>query len=181
MRSTVAANERVAAARAVLGAVYSKFGDMRTLLDAVYLRGFDILAGQMRDEGSEADPMGELERLGLGYRRFALANPALFALMFERPLPGFDPSPESRRDAIDATFGILHDAVIDAQATGLIPEGDPRRIGFLIWVGVHGISAIEATYTSRSQLDAWFIEGDADGVAAIRSIVRTVCAGLRSM
>ena len=41
------------------------------------------------------------------YRAFALANPGLYGLLFERVLPGFDPSPEARSTALDTTFGLL--------------------------------------------------------------------------
>jgi hypothetical protein len=54
-----------------------------------------------------ADPAeAVLELLG-SYRAFALANPGLYGLLFERVLPDFDPSPEVRSTALDTTFGQL--------------------------------------------------------------------------
>ncbi len=158
-------------------AVYSRYGGMGALLDAVYVKGFDLLEEALRGVEAPSGPE-ELEQLGLAYRRFALSNPALFALMFERPLPGFDPSPAVRSETLEATFGLLEAAVVRAQDAGYVPAGDPRRIGYLIWVGVHGSSALEATYTSRSPLDEWFLGSDAEGAEAVRSIVRITVAGL---
>lgn len=159
-------------------AVYSRFGGMASLLDAVYVHGFSLLEDAMRPDEPAIDPREDIDRLGLAYRRFALSNPALFSLMFERPLPGFDPSDESRTTVLEATFGILEDAVERAQAADIIRSGDPRRLGFLIWVGVHGAVALEATYTSRSPLSKWFINGDADGSATVLSVIATTLAGL---
>ena len=160
-------------------AVYSRFGDMATLLDAVYAYGFTSLEAEMRGDGSDPDPMAELLRLGQAYRRFALSNPALFALLFERPLPGFDPSPEIRTAALDATFGILQAAVEVAQEDGSVGPGDPRWLAYLIWVGVHGTVSLEATHVARS-VNEWILAGDADGARAVATIVETVCAGTRS-
>lgn len=160
-------------------AVYSRFGDMSTLLDAVYVHGFELLEQALADVDSSAG-LDELEQLGLAYRRFALANPALFALMFERPMPGFDPSPEVRTAALETTFGVLERAVDRAQAVGVLPPGEARHLGYLIWVGVHGTSALEATYAARRRLGEWFLDTDADGADAVRSVVDAVVRGLRT-
>lgn len=161
-------------------AVYSRFGDMATLLNAVYDRGFEMLEAHMRSDGDPGQGLEELERLGLAYRQFALTNPSLFALMFERPLPGFDPTPQSRSSALDATFGLLVAVVTTLQADGVIGRGEPRWLSYLIWIGVHGTVSLEATYVARSPLGGWLLDGDADGADAVRATVHATCAGLRS-
>ncbi len=54
-----------------------------------------------------ADPAEAVLQLLGAYRAFALANPGLYGLLFERVLPGFDPSPEVRSAALDTSFSQL--------------------------------------------------------------------------
>ena len=61
------------------------FGDMRGLLTAIAVLGFDKLTASMLDErASLRDPVGTegLLAIGVGYVRFALTYPGHFSLIF---------------------------------------------------------------------------------------------------
>ena len=158
-------------------AVYSRFGDMASLLEAVYVAGFDGLRSHLTLTGSERG-VDRLVELALAYRRFALSNPALFALMFERPIAGFDPSIDARNEALANTFGILEKAVAQAQAAGELATGDTRDVSYYIWTGVHGTTSLEATYRSRTPHDDGIVGTELEGAGAVVGIVRALCAGL---
>jgi hypothetical protein len=49
-------------------------------------------------------PSRAIVAIATAYRRFALGNPALYALMFERRPPGFDLPPQPRSWALNLTF-----------------------------------------------------------------------------
>ncbi len=151
--------------------IYSSFGSRLGMLEAVYRRGFELL----RDELATVPPGPAAARiLGLAraYRRFALDNPALYALMFERPLPDFDPSTALRSQMLGATFDLLTGEV------ARLHDGDPVRPAYLIWTAVHGLTSLELTHAVRSPLPGWFVDSPEAGEAVLDDGVRAVLAGL---
>src|SRR3954471_5594976 len=74
-------------------ALYTGFGSRDGLLDVVYAQGFEQLRARMAPAAGAADPGQAILDMLEAYRGFALANPGLYGLLFERVLPGFDPSP----------------------------------------------------------------------------------------
>ena len=122
--------------------LYTGFGSRDGLLDAVYAQGFEQLRRDMAQAKLVADPGEAVRRLLQAYRAFALANPGLYGLLFERVLPGFDPSPQVRRTALDTTFGLL-----TAQAGRLLgtdpQDGASREFGYTLWALTHGLVSLE--------------------------------------
>ena len=165
--------------------IYSCFGGRTGMLEAIYRRGFELLkdaitapSARSADQ-TRADPHRAIIAIATAYRRFALGNPALYALMFERPLPGFDPSPQLRSWALNLTFTPLVDEVARAQAGGLLAGDDPIRPSYLLWTTVHGITSIELTHAVRSPLPGWFIDSPEAGEQILLDGVRAVLTGLR--
>src|SRR5688572_33093440 len=69
-------------------ALYTRFGSRDGLLDVVYTQGFEQLRGRLAPAALMADPAGAVLELLGAYRAFALANPGLYGLLFERVVPG---------------------------------------------------------------------------------------------
>jgi len=73
------------------------------------------------------------------YLAFALENPELYQLCFERPVPGFVPSEQS----LQISYGILHQSY--ARFTGLLPDMDTdlqsEQVVDLVIAIAHGITA----------------------------------------
>jgi AcrR family transcriptional regulator len=153
--------------------VYTCFGGRTGMLEAIYERGFELL----REALSTVAP--RIPDLGLAYRRFALANPALYAFMFERPLPDFDPSPALRRAALNTTFGILVDAVRAEIEAGTLRQDDPVHASYLIWSVTHGLVSLELTHAVRSPLPGWFIDTPEAGEKVLLDGITTVLSGLK--
>jgi AcrR family transcriptional regulator len=149
------------------------------MLEAIYRRGFELLKDAITAPAATADPGQAIIAIATAYRRFALGNPALYALMFERPLPAFDPSPQLRSWALDLTFTPLAEEVARAQAGGLLAGNDPVRPSYLLWTTVHGITSIELTHAVRSPLPGWFIDSPEAGEQILLEAVRAVLTGLR--
>jgi hypothetical protein len=72
------------------------------MLEAIYRRGCERLKDAIT--ARSADPSRAIVAIATAYRRFALGNPALYALMFERRPPGFDLPPQLRSWALNLTF-----------------------------------------------------------------------------
>jgi AcrR family transcriptional regulator len=163
--------------------IYTQFGSRAGMVEAIYRRGFELLRDQLAAATDETrDAAGSeavLMAMAVAYRSFALANPALYALMFERPLPEFDPTPEARADALGTTFTLLMSQVGHAQERGLIVGDDPLRPSYLIWTTIHGITSIELTHAVRSPLPGWFIDTPEAGERVLIDGVHAVLAGLR--
>ena len=161
--------------------IYSRFGSRTGMLEAIYRRGFETLRDALavaRDGVPTRDPAapplpaedrtGRILALARAYRDFALANPALYALMFERPLPDFDPSHELRGEALAMTFTLL-----TAELDGAV------RPAYLVWTTIHGIVSIELTHALRSPLPGWFLDSPEVGAQVLTDGVEALLAGLR--
>jgi AcrR family transcriptional regulator len=132
-------------------ALYTGFGSRDGLLDVVYARGFEQLGEYMAPPTLLTDPDEALVALLRAYRAFALANPGLYGLLFERVLPGFDPSPEVRGTALDTTFGLVTTQA--GRVLGMDPQ-DPaaRELAYVLWALTHGLVTLELSHNSRSPL-----------------------------
>jgi AcrR family transcriptional regulator len=165
--------------------IYSCFGGRAGMLEAIYRRGFELLEDAITApqagtaDQARADPSQPIIAIATAYRRFALGHPALYALMFERPLPGFDPSPQLRSWALNLTFTPLVEEVARAQAGGLLAGDDPIRPSYLLWTTVHGVTSIELTHAMRSPLPGWFVDSPEAGEQMLLAAVRAVLTGLR--
>jgi AcrR family transcriptional regulator len=124
-------------------AVYSRFGSMPDLVAAVVKEAFqrfgDELSATAKGTG---DPLSDLAALGLAYRRFALAHPHLYKVMFDGAPAGRATLNDEDRAAAFATFDILVAAVARAIEAGSL--GGEADLGALqIWAAVHGAMSIE--------------------------------------
>ncbi len=159
-------------------AVYSGFGSLQGLLEQLYKRGFSLLEDEMKRANTTDQPIAAIEALGLAYRRFALGNPGLYALMFEHPLLDFDPSPALRQQALETTFGMLIEAVERAQEDQQVTQMDSTRLAYLLWITTHGAVSLELTHSIRSPLPGWFLDSETAGRAVFLEALRATLAGL---
>jgi hypothetical protein len=75
-----------------------------------------------------------------GYMSFALKNPELYQLCFERPVPGFVPSKES----LDLSFGILQHAYdrVEIFRNALQTDATGQQIVDTVIAMSHGLTAM---------------------------------------
>ncbi|MEU7749051.1 TetR/AcrR family transcriptional regulator [Nonomuraea sp. NPDC049158] len=152
--------------------IYTCFGGRAGLLEAIYRYGFDVLREVLLDSlDGQAEPLERIMAVAYGYREFALADPALYALMFERPLPDFDPSPELRQDALGQTFSLLTEAMAGSE--------EPTRMAYLVWTTIHGLVSIELTCSLRSPLPGWFLDSREEGARVLADGVSALLRGMR--
>ena len=136
------------------------FGDKAGLLTAYAAEGFASLTDQLLEARRAAESAGEdpLLAIGLGYVRFAVAEPGRFSVMF-RPEHVHGDQP-LYREACDSAFGVLFDTV--AQLRRDLDRQDPE-LAFAAtgaWSIVHGFATLwldgnlPEELTSRSPREA---------------------------
>ncbi len=120
-------------------AVYALFGSREALVEAVSDEGFRRFAEHLAAVGQSDDPATDLRDLGRAYRRFALADPHFYRVMFYRGVSPADSEPASAVDR--PTFRVLHDAV--ARALDGAPPEHVLSAAVGLWGLVHGLVSLE--------------------------------------
>jgi AcrR family transcriptional regulator len=75
--------------------LYTYFPSKNALYDAMYADGMRQFAGQIQKVPRGQDAQETLRNLARTFVRVALEDPFRYELLFQRPIPGFVPSPES--------------------------------------------------------------------------------------
>ena len=120
--------------------LYTQFGGKEGLAAALYQEGFERLdAVLQRVEAS--DPLEQVRQLNHTYRDSALANPTHYAVMFGRPIPEFEPTPELREQA-RRTLNHLIASLGACVGAGKL-EGEPIEMAKKLWVLTHGLVSVE--------------------------------------
>jgi AcrR family transcriptional regulator len=135
-------------------AVYARFGGRSGLLDTLYERAFDVL----QERFDELPPLsndyaGDIIAFAVIYRRFALDNPARYALMFERVVSDFNPDPALRVSVLQHSFGLLTSRVRRCSPTG----ADDVKLSYLLFTTMHGLVSNELTQRIRGPIPGWFL------------------------
>lgn len=120
-------------------ALYRHFPDKGALLVALAREGIRLL-GVAQRAASEAAGGGAagFNATGSAYVRFALANPALFRLIFANPMPADLATPGPADPAPDDAM-----AMLQANAAALAPPGtDPRIFALQSWSIAHGLAML---------------------------------------
>ena len=150
--------------------VYTLFGGKNGLGEGLKVEGFARLRFTVeRERRRHRDPVQALLPVMLTYRSFALANRALFGVMFGNALPEHVPTEYSRQQARLA-LGAVESTVAEARAALGAGPDDAREAAVRLWAAVHGPVTLE-------------VEGitpfDRDGERLARLAVTDVLASLR--
>ncbi len=123
-------------------APYRHFADKDALLAALAEKGFRMLTDFLRDGvDSVEDPLLGLQASGVAYVRFAIAHPSYYRVMFSAFQPGESTCPELS-EAGQASFAVLVEAIVAAQAAGKAKSGDPQQLAWVAWALVHGLAML---------------------------------------
>jgi AcrR family transcriptional regulator len=126
------------------GAPLRHYRSLATLLSEVAARGFQMLSRAVEAEAA-AVPAGQGPgaRLAAGARAYvgcAVANPALFALMFRTD--ALDPDHETFARDSRAAFEQLVHLVRAVQDAGWRSAQDTRRLAGSLWALMHGLATL---------------------------------------
>jgi AcrR family transcriptional regulator len=120
--------------------LYNYFSSKMDIYDALFRLGFSLYKEHMQANWQNALTWQDFVRLSFeGYLTFALQNPELYQLCFERPVPGFVPSKESLEVSRGTLLGAYQQAenLLGDLHTGLSIE----QVVDLVIAIMHGITA----------------------------------------
>ena len=121
-------------------AVYTHFGGMPDLVDAMAREGLTRLAAHVRARPPVEEPLADLLAGGIAYGEFALANPRLYSLMFGLADTAHPPDAAdtlATEEGVDA-LSVLLESVERVIEAGEIPEQDARAAATQILSVTHG-------------------------------------------
>ncbi len=125
--------------------VYSRFGGKTGLVDAMVLRGHTLLTARLEAVTESEGTPERVVALGHAYREAALAEPALYQVMFDRPVVGYEPS-QASRDAARASFRPLREAIAACWVAGTLRPtatvADPDTLAHMCWSAAHGLVSL---------------------------------------
>jgi AcrR family transcriptional regulator len=131
--------------------LYNYFSGKMDIYDALFRLGFTMFGEHMDKTIQGAQTwQEELRRTFEAYLTFAIQNPELFQLCFERPVPGFVPSEESLKES----FGRLQHSYERAAHLSAVIDTDlpPEQITDLVIAMMHGLTALHMANESHLPL-----------------------------
>jgi len=131
--------------------VYTHFGGVPELLQAVADEGFERQARIFARVADTDDPMTDLCAMALACRDFAKANAHLYDLMFGLSIQGrYSPSrgtpaqePRERSAAFNTSYGFLLGKCARLVESDGVRAVDPDRLAVQLWSALHGFIMLE--------------------------------------
>jgi AcrR family transcriptional regulator len=121
--------------------LYNYFSGLMDIYDALFRLGFTLWDKHVKEYTQEAKTWQDEIGLAMeAYMTFALQNPALYQLCFERPVPGFVPSEESLKvsfNSLEELYG--HVANLQNVIQTDLP---PKQLADLVIAISHGLTAL---------------------------------------
>ncbi len=125
--------------------LYTHFGSMGNLVNAVVDEGFRRLFAEMSVVGHSEDPVSDITGLTQAYLRHARTNPHLYAVMFgSAPLGNHEPRKSGDLKRGVHTLNMVADAMERAMSAGRFRPDNPFVVANQWWITMHGYVLLEA-------------------------------------
>src|SRR6266508_4381249 len=95
--------------------LYSYFDSKHAIYDAMFARGVADFLERNRQLGSTDNPRDDVRAVARLFFGFCVEDPARYQLLFQRTIPGFEPSPESFAPSVEG-LELLSRRLADAGA-----------------------------------------------------------------
>jgi AcrR family transcriptional regulator len=121
------------------------FADRQALLDALAVAGYARFGEVLRaaaDAATDEDYVGRMRAEAHAFIGFATTNADLLELMFSSKHGAHADEVEI---AAQAAFGPVLELILSGQESGLLPAGDPERVGLVHLATIQGIATLLAT------------------------------------
>lgn len=139
---------RVAAeARASTMTVYTHFGSMEALIDAVVTEGFRIMEARLVAVARTDDPIRDVTMQTLAYVDFAVEHRDLYGIMFGTvPLGGYQrTSPAQLRAGRAETLDRVGATLVRVVESGRLAPRRSSELAFMWWSLAHGYALLETS------------------------------------
>ena len=121
--------------------LYNYFNSKMDIYDALFRLGISMYDAHLQEALKASTDVHDEIRIAIeSYMSFALANPELYQLCFERPVPGFVPSKES----LDLSFGVLEKSYtrVSKIKKQLDTKLSAQQLVNLVIATAHGVTAM---------------------------------------
>lgn len=153
-----------------VGTIYTYFGDLPTLMQALWSERLGRQDVDFRSLiESRADAPARLKALMLAYLKFGYENAALYRAAFFPTKTGQDLRAGSAPLSETAFPTLLAETLIACQAKGVVRDGDPALLAQIIWSGLHGCLALPS-HIDRSA----FLSAEALAEPMVEALLRAV-------
>lgn len=136
-------------------ALYTHYGNISGLLNAVRDRAYGEFTDALLAPGQTDDPVADLLAMGLAHRIFALVKKNEYALLFSQrvnvPRPGIKASfpeghgLETMSPAATHAFQVLYDTTQRMLDSGRFGDADAVIVATQLWAAIHGYVSLELT------------------------------------
>lgn len=126
-----------------VGTLYSYFDSLTDLMQSLWKEPVSRLINEFEETLETIEsPRDRLHSLLKAYANFAIQQQGVYrgAFLFVRPESHEAPSKTSLDE--DRFFSLFRNTIAEAQAQGLIRQGDPRKLTQTVWAGLHGAIAL---------------------------------------
>jgi AcrR family transcriptional regulator len=139
------------------GAPRRHFPDRRALLDALALAGFQRLGSELRAavEAAPTEFPAQLRAAAGAYVEFATQDADLLELMFAGK---HGENAEAFEQAVQDAFAVVLELILRGQAEGVLPAGDPERVGLVHLASIQGIASLLNGGMVRPDQVEWLID-----------------------
>jgi AcrR family transcriptional regulator len=133
------------------------FPDRQALLDALALAGFDRLGSDLRAAVEEAptDFPAQLRAADRAYIEFATEDANLLELMFAGK---HGEHAEELEQAAQDAFAVMLELILRGQGEGVLPSGDPERVGLVHLASIQGIASLLNGGMVRPEQVEWLVD-----------------------
>ena len=107
--------------------LYSHFDSKNAIYDAMFAQGNEEFVARMRSVPATGDPRADLRNGARAYVDFCVEDVARAELLFQRRIPGFEPTPASYAPAVQA---------LDLSREALRAAGAPRDADLDLWTAL---------------------------------------------
>lgn len=152
--SALSARRLAAGAGTSTMAVYTHFGAMSAVVDAVATEGFRRLIAHVDAVARSDDTIADLRRSAAAYRDNALENRHLFGVMFGAISLGSFHGQGADPEVAIAAFDQIAALIERAMGAGTLLSGDPRAVAAQFWSALHGYVMLELSGNVRIVDDA---------------------------
>jgi AcrR family transcriptional regulator len=123
--------------------LYDYFASKEDVLNALFLEAVGIAREYFRERTEGANPgTDRIIQMGIAYRQFAIENPTLFRLIFDRIDSSYVPGPE-QAGAGKVLFDAVQAEVETALTLGEFAPGNSEAIAISLWGLVHGLATLQ--------------------------------------
>jgi AcrR family transcriptional regulator len=93
--------------------LYAYFASKAAIYDAMFAEGYEELLRRRASLEPASDPRAALVAGATDFAAFCTEDPARYQLLFQRTIPGFEPSPDAYEPAVRA-LALARQALVDA-------------------------------------------------------------------